>query len=44
MIEALYQEVVGVLEKFDESLPVASVVGVLEIIKYQLMTNTEEEE
>ena len=44
MIEALYQEIIGVLEKFDESLPLASVVGVLEVIKYQLLNNTEEDE
>jgi len=44
MIEALYQELVGVLGKFDEALPLASVVGVLEVIKYQLLNNTEEDE
>jgi len=44
MIEALYQEIVGVLGKFDEALPLASVVGVLEVIKYQLLMNTEDEE
>ena len=44
MIEALYQEIVGVLEKFDEALPLASVVGVLEVIKFQLLNNTEEDE
>ena len=44
MIEALYQEIIGVLEKFDEALPLASVVGVLEVIKYQLLNNTEEDE
>jgi len=44
MIEALYQEIVGVVEKFDEALPLASVVGVLEVIKYQLMANTEDKE
>ena len=44
MIEALYQEIMGVLEKFDEALPLASVVGVLEVIKYQLLNNTEEDE
>jgi len=44
MIEALYQEIVGVVEKFDEALPLASVVGVLEVIKYQLLMNTEDEE
>jgi len=44
MIEALYQEIVGAVEKFDEALPLASVVGVLEVIKYQLMANTEDEE
>lgn len=44
MIEALYQEIVGVLGKFDEALPLASVVGVLEVIKYQLLNNTEDEE
>ena len=44
MIEALYQEIVGVVEKFDEALPIASVVGVLEVIKYQLLMNTEDEE
>jgi len=27
MIEALYQEIIGVLGKFDEALPLASVVG-----------------
>ena len=44
MIEALYQEIVGVVEKFDEALPLASVVGVLEVIKYQLLMNTEDKE
>jgi hypothetical protein len=44
MIEALYQEIVGAVEKFDEALPIASVVGVLEVIKYQLLMNTEDEE
>ena len=44
MIEALYQEIVGAVEKFDEALPLASVVGVLEVIKYQLLNNTEEDE
>ena len=44
MIEALYQEIVGVVEKFDEALPLASVVGVLEVIQYQLLMNTEDEE
>ncbi len=44
MIEALYQEIIGVLGKFDEALPLASVVGVLEVIKYQLLNNTEEDE
>jgi hypothetical protein len=44
MIEALYQEIIGVLGKFDEALPLASVVGVLEVIKYQLLNNTEDEE
>jgi hypothetical protein len=44
MIEALYQEIVGAVEKFDEALPLASVVGVLEVIKYQLLMNTEDEE
>jgi hypothetical protein len=44
MIEALYQEIMGVLEKFDEALPLASVVGVLEVIKFQLLNNTEEDE
>jgi hypothetical protein len=44
MIEALYQEIMGVLEKFDEALPLASVVGVLEVIKFQLLNNTEDEE
>jgi hypothetical protein len=43
-IEALYQEMVGAVEKFDEALPLASVVGVLEVIKYQLLMNTEDEE
>ena len=44
MIEALYQEIIGVLGKCDEALPLASVVGVLEVIKYQLLNNTEEDE
>jgi hypothetical protein len=44
MIEALYQEIIGVLGKFDEALPLASVVGVLEVIKYQLLNNTSEED
>ena len=44
MIEGLYKELLGVLEKFDEALPLASVVGVLEVIKFQLLNNTEEDE
>lgn len=44
MIEALYQEIVGVLEKFNDALPVSSVVGILEVIKYQILNNTEEDE
>ena len=44
MIEGLYKELIGVLEKFDEALPLASVVGVLEVIKFQLLNNTEDEE
>ena len=44
MIEALYQEIIGVLGKIDEALPLASVVGVLEVIKDQLLNHTEEDE
>ncbi len=44
MIDALSPEIVGAVEKFDEALPLASVVGVLEVIKYQLLMHTEDEE
>ena len=44
MIEELTKEIYLAIEKFNEALPLASVVGVLEVIKYELIMNVEEEE
>jgi len=39
MIEELTKEIYLAIEKFNEALPLASVVGVLEVIKYELILN-----
>ena len=44
MIEALTKELADVIYKFEGALPLSSVLGVLEVIKYYLITNTEEDE
>jgi hypothetical protein len=40
MIEALTNDIYKAIEKFNDALPLASVVGLLEVIKYELITNT----
>jgi len=39
MIEELTKEIYLAIEKFNEALPLASVVGVFEVIKYELILN-----
>jgi hypothetical protein len=44
LIEALTQEIWDSIEKYGDSLPVASVAGILEVIKFGLIANAAEEE
>ena len=44
MIEELTKEIYNAIEKFNDALPLASVVGILEVIQYELITSTEENE
>ena len=44
MIEELTKDIYKSIEKFNDALPLASVVGILEVIQYELITNTEEDE
>ena len=40
MIEELTKEIYNAIEKFNDALPLASVVGILEVIQYELITST----
>lgn len=42
MLEALTHEILEVIEKYGDSIPVASAIGVLEVIKFQLLTTASE--
>ena len=40
MIEELTKDIYKSIEKFNDALPLASVVGILEVIQYELITST----
>ena len=40
MIEELTKDIYKSIEKFNDALPLASVVGILEVIQYELVTST----
>lgn len=40
MIEELTKEIYKSIEKFNDALPLASVIGILEVIQYEIMTMT----
>ena len=44
MIEELTKEIYKSIEKFNDALPLASVIGILEVIQYELITSTEGDE
>ena len=44
MIEELTKDIYKSIEKFNDALPLASVIGILEVIQYELITSTEEDE
>ena len=44
MIEELTKDIYNAIEKFNDALPLASVIWILEVIQYELITSTEEDE
>jgi hypothetical protein len=43
LIEALAQEIYEAIDRYGDSIPLASAIGVLDCVKFQIMLNAKEE-